>query len=76
MSYIEKGLKNSGQSGTRILTSGLCNAGAVLEFDKLKSIFEVKEIDFGVWSQKGISEQWKVHYLCHLGSKFLDFSAI
>ena len=67
VSYIEKGLKNSGQSGTRILTSGLCNAGAVLEFSKWKPIFEVNEVDFGFWSQKGISEQLKVHYLCHFG---------
>jgi len=67
VSYIEKGLKNSDQSDTRILTSGLWNAGAVLGFGKLKSIFEVKEVNFGFWSQKGISEQWKVHYLCHFG---------
>ena len=42
-------LKIFGQSGTR-------NAGADLEFGKLKSIFEVKEVDFGFRNQKGISE--------------------
>ena len=39
-----------------ILSSGLWNVGAVLEFGKLKSIFEMKEVYFGFWSQTGISE--------------------